>query len=236
MSSDLDSVDEKIIQTLQKDSRKSFVEIASEIGLSESAVRRRVKNLIDNGIIKKFTIEMSARDKTSAITLISVNSTADTNVVSSKLMNLKGVEVIYDITGQYDIAAISYCPVISYITSTPLRFMSLEETTFVSAVELTDISVIALVLSLALISMVNFLIIPLSIRFFTRLLTADSDNPISLAISTNDLRESFCKVCIIFSSTESRSDDISPLLLFRKQLIHYFQCSSNSFFIYYKWR
>ena len=46
---------------------------------------------------------MSARDKTSAITLISVNSTADTNVVSSKLMNLKGVEVIYEITGQYDI-------------------------------------------------------------------------------------------------------------------------------------
>ena len=112
MSSDLDSVDEKIIQILQKDSRKSFVEIASEIGLSESAVRRRVKNLIDNGIIKKFTIEMSARDKTSAITLISVNSTADTNVVSSKLMNLKGVEVIYEITGQYDIAVIIAAPTI----------------------------------------------------------------------------------------------------------------------------
>jgi len=106
MSADLDSVDEKIIEALQKDSRKSFVEIASEIRLSESAVRRRVKNLIDSRIIKRFTIEMSARDKTSAITLISVNSTADTNVVSSKLMNLKGVEVIYEITGQYDIAAI----------------------------------------------------------------------------------------------------------------------------------
>ena len=117
MSSDLDSVDEKIIQTLQKDSRKSFVEIASEIGLSESAVRRRVKNLIENGIIKKFTIEMSARDKTSAITLISVNSTADTNVVSSKLMNLKGVEVIYEITGQYDIAAIIAAPTITEINN-----------------------------------------------------------------------------------------------------------------------
>ena len=115
MSSDLDSVDEKIIQTLQKDSRKSFVEIASEIGLSESAVRRRVKNLIDSRIIKRFTIEMTARDKTSAIALISVNSTADTNVVSSKLMSLKGVEVIYEITGQYDIAAIVAAPTISEI-------------------------------------------------------------------------------------------------------------------------
>jgi Lrp/AsnC family transcriptional regulator, regulator for asnA, asnC and gidA len=115
MSADLDSVDEKILEALQKDSRKSFVEIASEIRLSESAVRRRVKNLTDNKIIKRFTIEMNARDKTSAITLISVTSTADTNVVSSKLMNLKGVEVIYEITGQYDIAAVISAPTITEI-------------------------------------------------------------------------------------------------------------------------
>jgi|SRR5918912_4184388 Lrp/AsnC family transcriptional regulator for asnA, asnC and gidA len=115
MSADLDSVDEKILESLQKDSRKSFVEIASEIRLSESAVRRRVKNLIDSKIIKRFTIETSASDKTSAITLISVNSTADTNIVSSKLMNLKGVEVIYEITGQYDIAAIISAPTITEI-------------------------------------------------------------------------------------------------------------------------
>ncbi|HZB98682.1 MAG TPA: AsnC family transcriptional regulator, partial [Nitrososphaeraceae archaeon] len=49
MSNNIDSVDDKIIRILQSDSRKSFVEIADEIGLSESAVRRRVKNLIDNG-------------------------------------------------------------------------------------------------------------------------------------------------------------------------------------------
>jgi DNA-binding Lrp family transcriptional regulator len=115
MSSDIDSIDENIIKTLQKDSRQSFVEIATKIGLSESAVRRRVKNLIDRGIIKRFTIELSTRDKTSAITLISVNSTADTNLVSSKLMNLEGVEVIYEITGQYDIAAIIAAPTITEI-------------------------------------------------------------------------------------------------------------------------
>jgi DNA-binding Lrp family transcriptional regulator len=112
MSGNLDSTDEKIIQVLRIDSRKSFVEIAGEIGLSESAVRRRVKHLIGSGVIKRFTIEMSANDKTSAITLISVNSTADTNVVSAKLMKLNGVEVIYEITGQYDIAAIIAAPTI----------------------------------------------------------------------------------------------------------------------------
>lgn len=112
MSSNIDETDDKIIRILQTDSRKAFVEIANQIGLSESAVRRRVKNLTDSGVIKKFTIELGASDKTSAITLISVSSTADTSAVSSKLMKLGSVEVVYEITGQYDIAAIIAAPAI----------------------------------------------------------------------------------------------------------------------------
>ena len=106
MSSGLNSIDEKILGILLADSRKPFVDIATEIGLSESAVRRRVKNLLDSETIKRFTIELNTTNRTSAITLISVASTADSSAVSTDLMNLKGVEIIYEITGQYDIAAI----------------------------------------------------------------------------------------------------------------------------------
>lgn len=112
MSANVDETDEKIIRILQADSRKAFVEIADEVGLSESAVRRRVKNLVDRMIIKRFTIELGASDKTSAITLISVASTADTSAVSNQLMNLNEVKVVYEITGQYDIAAIIAAPAI----------------------------------------------------------------------------------------------------------------------------
>lgn len=49
---------------------------------------------------------------------------------------------------------------------------------------------IALVLSPVFISTVNFLMISLVVRFFTRLLTADSDKPISFAISTKGFLES----------------------------------------------
>lgn len=111
----MDPVDIRIVKILQTDSRKPFVEIANQIGLSESAVRRRVKNLTKSGVIKKFTVEISTGDKTSAITLISVNSTSDTSVVSDKLMGLAGMEVIYEITGQYDIAAVISAPSISQI-------------------------------------------------------------------------------------------------------------------------
>jgi DNA-binding Lrp family transcriptional regulator len=113
----LNSIDEKIIRILKNDSRKSFVEIANDIGMSESAVRRRVKNLQDIGVIKKFTIDLGPSNKTSAITLISVSSTADTSNVSKRLLGLKGVEVVYEITGQFDIATIIIAPTILEINS-----------------------------------------------------------------------------------------------------------------------
>ena len=115
MSAQVDETDEKIIRILQADSRRAFVDIANEIGLSESAVRRRVKNLVDRTIIKRFTLELGVSDKTSAITLISVASTADSSAVSDQLMNLNGVKVVYEITGQYDIAAIIAAPAIADI-------------------------------------------------------------------------------------------------------------------------
>jgi Lrp/AsnC family transcriptional regulator, regulator for asnA, asnC and gidA len=117
LSENLNSIDEKIIKILKNDSRKSFVEIANDIGMSESAVRRRVKNLQDIGVIKKFTIDLGPSNKTSAITLISVSSTADTSNVSKRLLGLKGVEVVYEITGQFDIATIIIAPTILEINS-----------------------------------------------------------------------------------------------------------------------
>ncbi len=102
----IDSIDEKIISILKDDSRRPYNEIAELVGLSESAVRRRVKNLVERGIIKRFTIELGLSNKTSAITLVSVKPSVDTARVSEVLKSLKGIEVVYEITGQYDIAAI----------------------------------------------------------------------------------------------------------------------------------
>jgi Lrp/AsnC family transcriptional regulator, regulator for asnA, asnC and gidA len=115
MSNEFDSTDEKIMQLLREDSRKSFVEIGVQIGLSESAVRRRVKNLMDSGFIRRFTIEMGTSNKTSAITFISVDSRIETDIVCSKLRDLEGVEIIYEITGQYDIAVVIAAPTIADI-------------------------------------------------------------------------------------------------------------------------
>ena len=101
-----DKTDEKIIEFLRNDSRESFVDIGKKLKLSESAVRRRVKNLVDSGTIKKFTVEIGERNTTSAFVLISVESSIDTSKVSSKISKLPGVKTVYEITGQYDITVV----------------------------------------------------------------------------------------------------------------------------------
>ncbi len=112
-----DKIDEKIIEFLRNDSRESFVDIGKKLKLSESAVRRRVKNLVDNGTIKKFTVEVGDSNSTSAIVLISVDSAMDTSKISPKITKLEGVKTVYEITGQYDITVIISAPSINDINT-----------------------------------------------------------------------------------------------------------------------
>jgi len=112
-----DKIDEKIIDFLRNNSRESFVDIGKKLKLSESAVRRRVKNLVGSGTIKKFTLEVGDANTTSAIVLISVDSTMDTSKVSTKLTKLQGVKTVYEITGQYDITVIIRASNITEINS-----------------------------------------------------------------------------------------------------------------------
>jgi len=112
-----DKTDEKIIEFLKNDSRETFVDIGKKLKLSESAVRRRVKNLVGSGTIKKFTIEVGEGNATKAIVLVSVDSTIDTSKVSTKLTKLEDVKTVYEITGQYDITVIMSAPNISAINN-----------------------------------------------------------------------------------------------------------------------
>ena len=112
-----DKIDERIIGYLKEDSRDSFVDIGKKLKLSESAVRRRVKNLVDSKTINKFTIELGEENVTSAIVLVSVDSATDTSKVSLKLAKLNGVKTVYEITGQYDITTIMSASSIAEINS-----------------------------------------------------------------------------------------------------------------------
>lgn len=54
----VDEFDHRILQILSENSRLSYAEIGRRISLSQSAAKERVQNLLENGIIKQFTVEL----------------------------------------------------------------------------------------------------------------------------------------------------------------------------------
>ena len=99
-------IDDLILAVLSQNSRISNTELAQKLNLSESAVRRRVSNLVTAGRIRRFTVELDDQHLSSAITWVSVNPAVPTNQVSTKVKAVPGVEVVYETAGQFDLAVL----------------------------------------------------------------------------------------------------------------------------------
>ncbi len=104
--SDSERIDELLLGLLREDARSSNTKLATRLGLSESAVRRRIDNLRESGRIRRFTVEVDDRDLSSAITWVSVDPSTPTRQVSEKIRGVKGVESVYETAGQFDVAVI----------------------------------------------------------------------------------------------------------------------------------
>lgn len=122
----MDDRDNQIIKILRMDSRTTFVEIASQVDLSEAAIRRRVQNLLSEGIIKKFTIDETSTKVSTALVMVAVNSGTLISSISGKIKSFQGVTKVYEITGQYEIGVILDAPEIEVIRSTIENIRRLE--------------------------------------------------------------------------------------------------------------
>ncbi len=102
----MDAIDKKIMKILKDDARAGYVEIGSQVGLSEGAVRKRIKTLTDEGVIRKFTVKIGVKEGAEAITLLTVNPAYPTQEVTKHIQQIPNVETIYEVSGEYDIIAV----------------------------------------------------------------------------------------------------------------------------------
>ena len=56
---ELDELDHKILEILREDARTPFTEIGRNLGVSDATVHVRVNKMIDEGVIKRYTIQVS---------------------------------------------------------------------------------------------------------------------------------------------------------------------------------
>jgi DNA-binding Lrp family transcriptional regulator len=102
----MDETDKKIIELLKEDGRAGYGDIGTQVGLSEGAVRKRIKTLIDSGVIRKFTVKIGVAEGAEAITLLATNPAFPTQEASKKVQEIPKVETVYEVTGEYDIVAV----------------------------------------------------------------------------------------------------------------------------------
>ena len=96
----MDKINNAIISTLRKNSRTPFLKIAQELKVSEGTIRKRVKDLVNNKQIKRFTLETA--DDTFAIVGIETETKTETKKIVEKIKNLD-IDTIYELTGRFDI-------------------------------------------------------------------------------------------------------------------------------------
>lgn len=111
----VDEIDQRILSILRENGRASYTEIARRIGLSEAAVRKRISSLIRRGVIRRFSIEYTLDGEVRALVLVKTAPPMKTPEVAEMIRGLEGVEAVFEVTGEYDIAALVRGMGIGYI-------------------------------------------------------------------------------------------------------------------------
>ncbi len=96
----MDKIDIKILEILKKNSRTKYVRVGKIVGLTEGAVRRRVKKMLE-GVITRFTVETKAEME--GIVLVKTDP-AQTGETVRRIKEVS--ERVFELSGDYDVAAL----------------------------------------------------------------------------------------------------------------------------------
>lgn len=99
----IDDVDKKILKILEEDSRTPFSIIARRLNLSESTIHIRIKKLKENGILKRYTVDVDLEKAGKGVTAFVMLKAEPKKYeeILHFLQNMREVYEIYDVTGEY---------------------------------------------------------------------------------------------------------------------------------------
>ncbi|MEM7216278.1 MAG: Lrp/AsnC family transcriptional regulator [Pseudomonadota bacterium] len=104
---ELNSNDRKLVAALKRDSRASVTTLAGMLGLSRATVQSRMERLVEHGIIRRFTIEVSPEaspETIRAVTTIEIQGGNSRSIIRS-LRQIPEVTALYSTNGAWDLVA-----------------------------------------------------------------------------------------------------------------------------------
>ena len=101
----MDKFDQKIVNLLTENSRRSLADIGDKIGLSRTAVNDRVQRLQKSGEIEAFTIKLKAQDSSNLISVYFQLTFRPfiLNTIITQLINIPEIKQAHSLTGDTDL-------------------------------------------------------------------------------------------------------------------------------------
>lgn len=103
----MDDLDYKMISLLRSDARRPVASVAAELGVSRATIRSRIDRLIENGVIRGFTIavhDQATRNLVRAMMMIEVEGKAAGKVVK-RLHGYPEIRRLHSTNGHWDFVA-----------------------------------------------------------------------------------------------------------------------------------
>ncbi len=110
LPSDVSELDKRIIEHLQQDGRRPFTQIATELGVSEAAVRARTNRLVDRGVISIVGVTDPLRLGFGQMAMVGVRCQADRLMeVAEAVAQFPEVDYVVVTAGSYDLLVETVC-------------------------------------------------------------------------------------------------------------------------------
>ena len=105
----LDDVDKAIIRELQIDGRIPFARLSPKVGLSQAAVRQRVKRLTERGVMQVVAVTDPLSLGLSTQAMVGIAVTGDVRTVAAAVAALEESEYVLITAGRFDVLAEVIC-------------------------------------------------------------------------------------------------------------------------------
>ncbi len=103
MATVVDTVDWQIINVLRENARMSIRQIAKLTGIKPSTVHNRIRRMVRDGIIEKFTVKLNEKMVGEEVVVFVLLSGTLDRYLDKGFIGQRNVKAIYGVTGEYDL-------------------------------------------------------------------------------------------------------------------------------------
>ncbi len=99
----IDEIDKRLIEALQQDGRQAYTKLASQVQLSEAAVRQRVQRLVEEQVVQIVGVTNPMMLGFRRVAMVGIRTTGDVTEIADAIATIDEVDYVVIVAGSFDI-------------------------------------------------------------------------------------------------------------------------------------